>query len=78
MSTESIFFFFFTLFFFLYQFFTYFVVHHDREKHHVTLQAPKAVPFLTVMSVQFYSAGNAVFLLITDLCSLNLIVSPWG
>lgn len=34
---------------YLLQFFGY-SVRHDTDKHHVTLPAPKAVPFLTVMS----------------------------
>lgn len=41
--------------------FAFFAVHHDAEKHHVTRQAPKAVPFLTLMSGQSYSARNTIF-----------------
>lgn len=39
---------------------------------------PKAVPSLTVTSGQIPFSWEHCFLLITDLCSLNLIGSPWS
>ena len=39
---------------------------------------PKAVPSLTVTSGQILFSWEHCFLLITDLCSLNLIGSPWS
>lgn len=53
-------------------------VHHDREKHHVTMQAPKAVPFLTVTTGTVLFNWQHFFILITDLCSLKVISSPWS
>jgi len=38
----------------------------------------KAVPFLTVRSGLSHSARDTVFSFITDVCSLDLIGSPWG
>lgn len=61
---------------YFHQFFGYSVVRHDRDKHHVTLPAPKAVPFLTVMSGWSYSAEGTVLHPKTDLCPADLIGSP--